>query len=194
MTSTRTPGRNSMALARIVFGACATAAILLTHALAQAPAASAPTPANPWVTLAPCPDPSEEVLGAVANGKLYVFCGLGPSWTPKALVYEYDPATNNWTRKKPMQLPSHHVAFVSLNDKNLRLRRLHLARQRPARVAPARQRVGIRSRRRQLEGARPHADQARSGGGPGRQRGNLRGGGGATAGGGGWRHAYTGAA
>src|ERR1051326_2292649 len=117
MTSTRTPGRNSMALARIVFGACATAAILLTHALAQAPAASAPTPAEPWGTLAPLPDPSEEVLGAVANGKLYVFCGLGPSWTPKALVYEYDPATNNWTRKKPMQLPSHHVAFVSLNDK-----------------------------------------------------------------------------
>src|SRR5262249_32605280 len=102
--------------ARVIFGAFAVAAgIAVTHALAQAPAA--PTPAASWVTRAPFPDPSEEVLGAVANGKLYVFCGLGPSWTPKALVYEYDPASNKWTQKKPMQLPSHHVAFVSLGDK-----------------------------------------------------------------------------
>src|ERR1700730_15348370 len=105
-----------MSAVRIVIGAWAVATgIALSHALAQAPAA--PTPANPWATLAPFPDASEEVLGAVANGKLYVFCGLGPNWTPKALVYEYDPATNNWTRKKPMQLPSHHVAFAALNDK-----------------------------------------------------------------------------
>src|SRR5215475_8611171 len=63
-----------------------------SQVLAQAPAA--PTAASPWVTLAPFPDGSEEVLGAVANGKLYVFCGLGPAFKPKALVYEYDPATN----------------------------------------------------------------------------------------------------
>src|SRR5215470_200944 len=109
-------GGTAMSLFRVIFGAFALAAgIAVTHALAQAPAA--PTPAAPWVTLAPFPDPSEEVLGAVANGKLYVFCGLGPNWTPKALVYEYDPASNKWTQKKPMQLPSHHVAFASLNDK-----------------------------------------------------------------------------
>jgi len=99
-----------MSAARIIFGAVAIAGtIAVTHALAQAPV---PTLANPWVTLAPFPDPSEEVLGAAANGKLYVFCGLGPNWTPKALVYEYDPAADKWTLKKPMQLPSHHVAFV----------------------------------------------------------------------------------
>src|SRR5262252_9330948 len=86
-------------------------------ASAQAPAPAAPTAANPWVTLAPFPDGSEEVLGAVANGKLYVFCGLGPAFKPKGLVYEYDPATNGWTQKKPMALPSHHVAFASLNGK-----------------------------------------------------------------------------
>src|SRR5262249_36017437 len=87
-----TYGRKGMS-ARIIFGAFAVAAgIAVTHALAQAP--TAPTPAAPWVTLAPFPDPSEEVLGAVAGGKLYVLCGLGPSWTPKALVYEYDPASN----------------------------------------------------------------------------------------------------
>src|SRR5262249_32646632 len=87
-------------------------------ALAQAPSApAAPSAANPWVTLAPFPDASEEVLGATANGKLYVFCGLAPGFKPKGLVYEYDPAANTWTQKKPMALPSHHVAFVSLNDK-----------------------------------------------------------------------------
>jgi N-acetylneuraminic acid mutarotase len=66
---------------------------------------------------APFPEPSEEVLGATANGKLYVFAGLAPGWKPKALVYEYDPAANQWTKKKPMRLPSHHVSFASLNNK-----------------------------------------------------------------------------
>jgi len=98
-------------VAAIFLGATAFAVI----ASAQTP--PAPTPQNPWATLAPFPDPSEEVLGATAGGKLYVFCGLGPNWTPKALVYEFDPAANTWTKKKPMALPSHHVAFVSLNDK-----------------------------------------------------------------------------
>src|SRR5216684_2437044 len=89
--------------------------------VAQAPPAPqqppAPTAANPWVQLAPFPDPSEELLGAVANGKLYVFAGLAPGWKPKALVYAFDPATNAWSQKKPMALPSHHVAIAALNGK-----------------------------------------------------------------------------
>ena len=86
--------------------------------LAQAAAApAAPTAANPWAALAPFPDPSEEVLGASAGGKFYVFAGLAPGWKPKGIVQEFDPATNSWTQKKPMQLPSHHVAFTTLNDK-----------------------------------------------------------------------------
>jgi N-acetylneuraminic acid mutarotase len=85
-------------------------------AAAQQPA-KAPTAAEPWITLAPFPVPSEEVLGATANGKLYIFCGLAPGWKPKGLVYEYDPAANTWTQKKPMALPSHHVAFASYNNK-----------------------------------------------------------------------------
>jgi N-acetylneuraminic acid mutarotase len=86
-------------------------------AFAQAPAPSGPTAANPWFQGAPFPEASEEVLGATAGGKLYVFCGLAPGWKPKAMVVEYDPATNQWTKKKPMRLASHHVAFASLNDK-----------------------------------------------------------------------------
>jgi N-acetylneuraminic acid mutarotase len=81
---------------------------------AQAPA---PTPANPWFQAAPFPEPSEEVLGATANGKLYVFAGLAPVWKPKALVFEYDPTANQWAKKKPMKLATHHVAFATLNNK-----------------------------------------------------------------------------
>ena|SRR5581483_6735966 len=64
-----------------------------------------------WVDLAQFPEPREEVMGEAANGKLYVFAGLIPLWHPAGLVYEYDPAANTWTKKKPMALPSHHVAF-----------------------------------------------------------------------------------
>ena len=55
-----------------------------------------------WVKLAPFPEPAEELLGAAAGGKLYVFAGLAPGWKPKSLVYEYDPATDKWAKKKPM--------------------------------------------------------------------------------------------
>ena len=40
-----------------------------------------------------------------------------PVWKPKGLVYEYDPATDHWTKKKPMALPSHHVAFTEYHGK-----------------------------------------------------------------------------
>ena len=46
-----------------------------------------PTAAQPWIQGAPFPDASEEVLGATAGGKLYVFCGLAPGWKPKALPW-----------------------------------------------------------------------------------------------------------
>ena len=100
-----------------IAGATALAALALprTQPMAQAP--TAPTAASPWVNLAPFPAPSEEVLGATANGKLYVFAGLAPGWKPKAMVQEFDPAANAWAQKKPMALPSHHVAFTSLNNK-----------------------------------------------------------------------------
>src|SRR5919199_3377691 len=81
---------------------------------APAPQAGAPAPAQqgPWEKLAPFPEPSEELYGIPANGKFYVFGGLAPGWKPKALVFEYDPGANTWTRKKPMALPSHHVALA----------------------------------------------------------------------------------
>ena len=92
-------------------------ALSAVQAAAQSPAPATPTRAAPWIALAPFPQPAEELLGATANDKMYVFCGLGPGWTPLGLVYEYDPAANSWTKKNPMPLPSHHVAFTSLNGK-----------------------------------------------------------------------------
>src|SRR5262249_10485463 len=55
-------------------------------AAAQPPAPAAPSAANPWFQGAPFPDASEEVLGATAGGKVYVFAGLAPGWKPKAMV------------------------------------------------------------------------------------------------------------
>src|SRR5712671_7116720 len=70
-----------------------------------------------WARLAPFPEPAEEILGTAAAGRMYVFAGLAPVWKPIGLVYEYDPATNQWTKKKPMALPSHHVAFTEYHGK-----------------------------------------------------------------------------
>jgi N-acetylneuraminic acid mutarotase len=70
-----------------------------------------------WVKLAPFPEPAEELLGASANGKLYVFCGLAPGWKPIGMAYEYDPATDKWAKKKPMPLASHHVSFTEHKGK-----------------------------------------------------------------------------
>jgi N-acetylneuraminic acid mutarotase len=75
------------------------------------------THAQKWVSLAPFPEASEEVYGVAASGKLYVFGGLAPGWKPKGLVYEYDPATNQWTKKKQMPLPAHHTALAEANGK-----------------------------------------------------------------------------
>src|SRR3977135_3051961 len=70
-----------------------------------------------WVKLAPFPEPAEELLGASANGKLYVFCGLAPGWKPIGMVYEYDPGADRWTKKNPMPLLSHHVSFTEYKGK-----------------------------------------------------------------------------
>ncbi len=70
-----------------------------------------------WVKLAAFPEPAEELYGAAAGGKVYVFGGLAPGWQPRGLVFEYDPAADKWTKKKPMAFASHHVAFTELNGK-----------------------------------------------------------------------------
>ena len=73
--------------------------------------------AQKWSTAAPFPEASEELYGIGVGGKLYVFGGLAPGWTPKGLVYEYDPAGDTWTKKKNMPLPSHHLALAEFKGK-----------------------------------------------------------------------------
>ncbi len=73
--------------------------------------------AQKWARLAPFPEASEELYGIAAGGKLHVFGGIGPGWTPKGLAYEYDPGADRWTKKKPMALLSHHLALAELNGK-----------------------------------------------------------------------------
>ena len=70
-----------------------------------------------WLKLAPFPQPAEEISGAAAGGRMYVFAGLAPIWRPVGMVYEYDPGTDKWTKKRPMALPSHHVAFTEFRGK-----------------------------------------------------------------------------
>ena len=127
-----------------------------------------------WMDLAPFPDPREEVMGEAANGKLYVFSGLIPLWHPAGLVYEYDPATNHWTKKKPMALPSHHVAFCEHDGKIYAFGGfVYPDPPAPAGWVPINNTLGIRPAERFLEGARAHAHQARRGGSRGSRRQDL---------------------
>ena len=80
-----------------------------------------------WIDLAPFPEPHEEVIGQAANGKMYVFAGLvsAPIWQPVGIVYEYDPATNKWTKKKPMALPGSPSRSGRAERQDLRVWRFH---------------------------------------------------------------------
>ncbi len=73
--------------------------------------------AQKWSRVAPFPEASEELYGIASGGKLHVFGGLAPGWTSKGLVYEYDPASDTWTKKKNMPLPSHHLALAEIKGK-----------------------------------------------------------------------------
>ena len=70
---------------RVLFASLSVGLLLATTAHAQ----------GKWTKLAPFPEPAEELLGAAANGKMYVFCGLAPGWKPIGMVYEYDTATGH---------------------------------------------------------------------------------------------------
>jgi N-acetylneuraminic acid mutarotase len=85
-------------------------------ALAQGAAAAEP-PHGKWVRLAPFPHAIGEMLGAGVDGRLCATQGLLPGFKPAGLVYQYDPARDAWTQKKPMPQPVHHAAVTALNGK-----------------------------------------------------------------------------
>jgi N-acetylneuraminic acid mutarotase len=96
----------AMKLMRLTVAALLAASFLVSAAHAQK-----------WGRLAPFPEASEELYGVAVNDKLYAFGGLAPGWTPKGLMYEYDPDGDTWTKKKNMALALHHPAWVALNGK-----------------------------------------------------------------------------
>ena len=65
---------------------------------------------------APFPEPDEELYGVAANSKLYVIGGWGDG-KARGVTYEYDPATDQWTKKKSMPRPAHHAALAAANGK-----------------------------------------------------------------------------
>src|SRR6267378_475347 len=82
--------------------------LALVACIATTPAAHAQAK---WVRLAPFPEPAEEILGAAAGGKMYVFAGLAPVWKPMGMVWEYDPANDNW--KALASLPTKRGSAVA---------------------------------------------------------------------------------
>src|SRR5215475_11383401 len=80
---------------------------------------SAAPPQGKWIRLAPLPlaQGTAELLGVAVNGKIYAVQGQLPGFKPAGLVYEYDPAGDAWTQKKPMPHPVHHAAVTVLNGK-----------------------------------------------------------------------------
>lgn len=84
--------------------------------LAFATSGLAQMPGSPWKKGAPFPEPDEELYGVAAGGKLYVIGGWGEG-KARGANYEYDPATDKWTKKKSMPRPAHHAALASYNGK-----------------------------------------------------------------------------
>jgi N-acetylneuraminic acid mutarotase len=71
-----------------------------------------------WEPAKAFPIPMEESVGAAVNGKLYILQGLTDGgFQPMGVVYVFDPATSEWTKKKEMPLAAHHVMTVVHNGK-----------------------------------------------------------------------------
>src|SRR5947208_10777137 len=68
------PCRGGGAMNRAALGLVLVLLAGLVVAEAQAP--------GRWVKLAAFPEPAEELYGAAAGGKVYVFGGLAPGWQP----------------------------------------------------------------------------------------------------------------
>src|SRR5262245_9196874 len=102
--------------------ACVIAIVIGDSVKAQNP----PARGMRWSKAAPFPEPEEELYGTVLNGKFYVIGGFGftppgvqppppgvskgPCFScPPALVYEYDPGPDKWTKKKNIRSEERRV-------------------------------------------------------------------------------------
>ena len=75
--------------------------------------AEAAAPTIDWTEVAPLPVPRSEHMGAVVNGKLYVFGGyVDTTFKPTRRSDAYDPATDTWTRVADLPVGSTHAGTV----------------------------------------------------------------------------------
>ena len=112
--------------------------VLVATALVVVGCGNLPAQAQTWARRAPFPEASEELYGIASGGRLCtrIRRTRAPGWKPKALVFEYDPGRDTWTRKKNMRcLPT---TWPSRGDRrqDLRRRRIQTARLRPAAWRP----------------------------------------------------------
>jgi N-acetylneuraminic acid mutarotase len=89
---------------------------VITASLLFTTAALAQMPKSPWKKAAPFPEPDEELYGVACNGKMYVIGGWDDG-KARGANYEYDPATDKWTKKTSMPRKAHHAALASYNGK-----------------------------------------------------------------------------
>jgi len=95
-----------------------TIAVAIATLLARAPLGEAQQPQ--WKFAAPAPEAMGELYGTSLGGKMYVLGGLDTTpnrHTPMGYNWEYDPATDKWTVKKPMARPAHHVMIAPYQNK-----------------------------------------------------------------------------
>ncbi len=103
---------NTISPCRLRFQSFALAALIV---LSIHPSARAQ---GQWGKGAPVSDTSEEFTSAAANGKIYLLGGTpAEGKNLQGLVQEYDPATDKWTKKKSMPVPTHLAAATGYRGK-----------------------------------------------------------------------------
>lgn len=80
-----------------------------------------------WVVKTPMAIPRGELAAVTINGKIYaiggigyecgIFCGDSKKETILRIVEEYDPVSDNWTRKSPMPIARTGLAVAAINGK-----------------------------------------------------------------------------
>jgi N-acetylneuraminic acid mutarotase len=106
-----------MLASRWLGGAVLAALIVLTFGTVKKAYAQFPgVPQGHWSKAAAFPEPEEELYGIAVAGKMYVLGGFGDG-KPVGMNWQYDPATDKWTKIKDMPLPVHHESLAEYHGK-----------------------------------------------------------------------------
>jgi N-acetylneuraminic acid mutarotase len=72
--------------------------------------------AGSWSTVAPLPEPLQEISAATLKGRIYVVGGINTKNEATKVVYRYAPASDRWERLRDLPDYRHHMPLVVLND------------------------------------------------------------------------------